>query len=191
MADRQSNIAEQMAVGKALAHDSAKMHVCGNAPYIDDINEPSGMVHLAPGLSPKAKGKITRIDLDAVRAAQGVLRVLTAADIPGKNECGPSFGGDPILADGEVLFHGQVIFAVIAETRDQARRAARLGRIEISETKPSVTVEDGLKEGGEVLPHYEFNRGNLQDAMTNAPLKMDSSIQIGGQEHFYLEGQIS
>ncbi|MEM7462517.1 MAG: xanthine dehydrogenase molybdopterin binding subunit [Pseudomonadota bacterium] len=144
-----------------------------------------------PNASPKAKGKITKIDLDAVRDAPGVLRVLTAADIPGKNECGPSFGGDPILADGEVLFHGQVIFAVIAETRDQARRAARLGRIEISETRPAVTVEDGLKEGGEVLPHYEFNRGNLQDAMTNAPLKMDSSIQIGGQEHFYLEGQIS
>ncbi|MGI9401370.1 MAG: xanthine dehydrogenase molybdopterin binding subunit [Rhizobiaceae bacterium] len=182
---------DQIAVGKALAHDSAEMHVCGNALYIDDVNEPTGTVHLAPGLSPKARGNIKRIDLDAVRAAPGVIRVLTAKDIPGVNDCGPAFGGDPILAEGEILFHSQVVFVVIAETRDQARRAARLGRIVISEIRPSVSVEDGLKEGGEVLAPYEFKRGDLSGVMTEAPLRMKSSMHIGGQEHFYLEGQIS
>ena len=108
-------------VGRAVAHDSAERHVCGSAPYIDDLREPSGTVHLAPGHADAARGKITGIDLSAVKAAPGVLAVLTVADIPGINDCSPAMGDDPILADGEVHFHGQVVFAVVAKTRDQAR----------------------------------------------------------------------
>ncbi len=178
------------AVGKALAHDSAARHVQGSAPYIDDLNEPSGLLHLAPGLSPKAKGRIVSIDLDAVRAAPGVVTVLTAADIPGVNDCGPGLGGDPILADGEINFHGQVVFCVVATSRDAARRAARLGRIEIEEEPPVVTVEEGLARKMQVLDAYAFTRGDAAARMAGSASRVEGTMKIGGQEHFYLEGQI-
>jgi xanthine dehydrogenase large subunit len=183
--------ADTVAVGKMLAHDSAARHVAGSATYVDDIREPEGTLHLAAGLSPRAKGRITKLDLSKVKAAPGVVAVLTAADIPGVNDCSPSVGGDPILADGEVLFYGQVIFAVVAETREQARRAARLGKIEIKSGKPDVTVEDGLKSGGKVLPDYQFVRGDPAAVIRDAAHRQSGRLKMGGQEHFYLEGQVS
>lgn len=191
MTGRRGKLADTIMVGKALAHDSARKHVSGGAHYIDDIDEPEGTLHLAPGLSPRAKGSIRRLDLEACRRAPGVVRVLTARDIPGVNDCSPSVGGDPILADGKVQFHGQVVFAVVAKTRDEARRAARLGVIEIDEETPAVSVDDGLKQGGEVLAPYEFRRGNAGKVIAQAALKTAGAMRIGGQEHFYLEGQIS
>ncbi len=179
------------AVGKALAHDSAERHVSGSALYIDDLPEPAGLIHLAPGLAPKARGKLKKVDLTAVKKAPGVIAVLTADDIPGPNECSPSVGGDPIFANERVEFHGQVLFAVAAETRDQARRAARLAKVEIEEETPSVTVEQGLEEGGEVLDPYQFVRGDASKAVAKAKTKVSGSMHVGGQEHFYLEGQIS
>ena len=124
-------------VGNAIAHDSAAGQIQGTAQYIDDMPEAADILHIAPGYATgAAKGKITSLDLDAVRAAPGVVAVLTAADIPGKNDCSPSFGGDSILADGRIEFHGQVIFAVAARTREQARQAARLAKIEIDAEQP-------------------------------------------------------
>lgn len=183
--------AATIAVGKALAHDSAARHVSGTALYIDDLPEPSGIVHVAPGLSPKARGRIRKLDLEAVRAAPGVVAVLTARDIPGPNECSPSIGGDPIIADGFVEFHGQVLFAVVAQTREQARKATRLAKVEIAEETPSVTVEQGLAAGGQVLDPYEFLRGNPARAIAKAKNTVSGSMHVGGQEHFYLEGQVS
>ena len=98
---------EGASVGLALAHDSAARHVRGTAAYIDDLPEPAGTVHVAPGFAGEARGAIRSVDLDAVRAFPGVLAVLTAADIPGANDCSPAFGDDPILAAGEILFHGR------------------------------------------------------------------------------------
>ena len=176
-------------VGRALAHDSAARHVRGAAAYIDDLPEPAGTVHVAPGAAGTARGAIRAIDLDAVRAFPGVLAVLTAADIPGANDCSPAFGDDPILAAGEILFHGQVIFAVVAETRDAARRAARRARIEVAAVAPRVSVDDGLADGAEVLAPYEFRRGEPAPAIAAAAHRLEGRVRIGGQEHFYLEGQ--
>ena len=176
-------------VGLALAHDSAAQHVQGSAAYVDDLPEPAGTVHVAPGCAAAARGLIRSADLGAVRAAPGVLAVLTADDIPGANECGPAVGGDPILAAGEILFHGQVVFAVVAESRDAARRAARLGRIDVDARTPVVSVDDGLAAGAEVLPPYEFRRGDPGRAIASAPHHLEGQVRIGGQEHFYLEGQ--
>ena len=132
-------------IGKPLSHDSAELHVQGNAPYIDDVREPEGTLHVVPGYAAKgACGKITLLDLKSVREAPGVIAVLTAGDIPGLNDCSASIGGDPILADGEIKFHGQVIFAVVATSRDAARRAVRLARIEIATTSPAVNVDDAV-----------------------------------------------
>ena len=150
LADR-PDLDEGASVGLALAHDSAARHVRGTAAYIDDLPEPAGTVHVAPGSAGAARGAIRTIDLAAVRAFPGVLAVLTAADIPGANDCSPAFGDDPILAAGEILFHGQVVFAVVAESRGAARRAARSARIEVDSVAPRVSVDDGLADGAEVL----------------------------------------
>ncbi|MDE0725449.1 MAG: xanthine dehydrogenase molybdopterin binding subunit [Alphaproteobacteria bacterium] len=180
------------AVGNALPHDSAAWQIQGNARYIDDIPEPANLLHMAPGHAPNgAKGRISQLDLDAVRAAPGVVAVLTAEDIPGPNECSPSFGGDPILAHGAISFHGQVIFAVVAESRDQARHAARLAQIEVGAEAPAVSVDDGLRAGDMVLPDYQFLTGTPEDAITEAGHRASGIIRVGGQEHFYLEGQIA
>ncbi len=180
-------------VGKTHAHDSADLHVQGSATYIDDIREPEGLVHVYPGFARDAAlGTITALDLEAVKHAPGVLRVLTAKDIPGVNDASPSVGGDPILADGRIMFHGQVVFAVVAETREAARRAARLAKIDVQAEAPAVTVEDAVASGTrDVGEPYAFLRRDPAKAIATAPRRFSESFRIGGQEHFYLEGQVS
>lgn len=178
-------------VGVSIAHDSAAYHVAGEATYIDDIREPAGTLHIAPGLSNVANGKIKKLDLTAVENAKGVVRVLRAKDIKGVNDWSPSIGGDPIFADEEIVFHGQVLFAVVADTRDNARRAARLAKVIVSEQKPLISVEDGKKSGAEVLDPFTFKKGAVGKVINNSKHKISGEISIGGQEHFYLEGQIT
>jgi xanthine dehydrogenase large subunit len=179
-------------MGRPLPHDSAARHVSGRAVYVDDMLEPEGTLHLAPGYAAtSALGLIEEIDLDAVIKAKGVLRVLTARDIPGLNDCSPSMRDDPVLADGRIEFHGQVIFAVVAETRDAARRAARLARIRITEQKPVLTIDEAIVADSHILPPYQFTRGDAAEAVARAPYKLEGSVEMGGQDHFYLEGQVS
>ncbi len=182
---------ETAVVHKAHPHDSARLHVRGAAAYIDDIREPQGTLHIAVGMADKACGALRGLDLSAVRAADGVAAVLTAADIPGKNDIAPVFEDEPLFADKDILFHGQALFAVVARTRDAARRAARLARIEIAESPPAIAIEDALATGARVLPDYEFRRGDVDGALAAAPHRLEGTFRIGGQEHFYLEGQAS
>ncbi|MGZ5827575.1 MAG: xanthine dehydrogenase molybdopterin binding subunit [Xanthobacteraceae bacterium] len=177
-------------VGAATRHDSAIRHVSGNAVYVDDIREPEGTLHIAVGGAPAARGRIKRLDLDAVKTASGVVAVLTADDIPGINDVSPVKGDDPMFAESEVEFHGQVIFAVVAETREVARRAARLAKIEIDSTPPLVSVDQALRADSHVLPDYAFTNGDCAAALSGAPRKLSGVLRIGGQEHFYLEGQV-
>jgi xanthine dehydrogenase large subunit len=180
-------------VGKSIRHDSAVLHVQGSATYVDDIREPDGTVHVYPGYARDAAcGRIVAADLEVVRAAPGVIAVLTADDIPGVNDCSPSVGGDPILADGQIAYHGQPVFAVVAETREAARRASRLARIEIAVETPAVTVEDAVaRKTRDVGEPYAFARRDVKLALRNAVSTLTESFRIGGQEHFYLEGQVS
>jgi len=178
-------------VHQAMPHDSAFKHVQGAADYIDDIREPEGTLHVAVGGSPAARGRIVRIDLGKVRAFPGVHAVITASDVPGKNDISPANADEPVFAAGHVLFHGQPIFAVIATTRDIARRAASLAVIEIDRERPHVTVEQGLGSGETVLPDYAFVGGDADAVIGKAPHRLNGVFHIGGQEHFYLEGQIA
>ncbi|MGO4704490.1 xanthine dehydrogenase molybdopterin binding subunit [Microvirga sp. 2MCAF38] len=178
-------------VRQSLPHDSASKHVQGTAQYIDDIREPEGTLHIALGQSPKARGRIVSLDLSAVRSVPGVVAVLTTKDIPGKNDIAPTLADDPLFADIEVSFVGQALFAVVATERDIARRAAKLARVEIAEERPSITVEDALERDETVLPDYAFGRGDAKAAITQAPQQLAGQFRIGGQEHFYLEGQIA
>ena len=187
MAEREPHTA----VHRSLPHDSALRHVTGAAPYIDDIAEPSGTLHVALGLAPVARGRLVALDLAAVRAKKGVIAVLTASDIPGKNDVSPALGDEPMFATDEISFHSQPVFAVVAETRKIARRAARRARIEAVPETPAVDVAHALETGETVLPDYAFQHGAPESAMKAAPLTLDGELEIGGQEHFYLEGQIA
>ncbi len=179
-------------VGIATQHDSAVRHVCGSAVYVDDIREPEGTLHLAAGGAPVARGRINNIDLAAVRAAPGVVCVLTAADIPGRNDASPvNADDDPILATDNVEFHHQAVFVVVAQTRDAARRAAKLGKIEIEAERPLVSVDDALAAQSYILPDYMFLSGEPDAALAASSHRVSGSHRIGGQEHFYLEGQVA
>jgi xanthine dehydrogenase large subunit len=179
-------------VHKAVPHDSAVKHVTGRAAYIDDVPEPAGTLHAVPAGAPIARGRIVSLDLSAVRATSGVVAVLTAADIPGKNDCSPvDFDVDPVIAGERVQFHGQVIFLVVAGTRDIARRAAKRARIETVAETPAVSSEDAITRGSTVMPDYAFGRGDVPAGIAAAEHSLAGTLQIGGQEHFYLEGQVA
>ncbi|MGL4242987.1 MAG: xanthine dehydrogenase molybdopterin binding subunit, partial [Beijerinckiaceae bacterium] len=178
-------------VRRPIPHDSSALQVQGAAAYVDDIPEPAGCLHVCCGPSPKAAGKLTALDLSAVESYPGVVAVIAARDVPGRNDISPVAGDEPAFCDGEVLFHQQPLFAVIAETRDAARRAARLAKVEIAAAKPLVTVEDALAADSMVQPDYVFARGDAKAAIAGAPHRVEGRFRIGGPEHFYLEGQVA
>ena len=180
-----------MTVATPLPHDAALRHVTGDARYVDDIPVPSNCLHLAFGLSEVAAGRWTEMDLDAVRAAPGVVAVLTAADLPGHNDVSPAPGfHEEMLSSGELFYRGQPLFLVVAESHLAARRAARLGRVTCAEATPVLTIEDALAAGWrfEEGPRI-YGRGDPEAAIAAAARIVEGSIEIGGQEHFYLEGQ--
>lgn len=181
-----------IAVGKPIAHDSAAMHVAGEAVYVDDIREPAGTLHMAPGFAPIAAGRVTRLDLEAVKEAPGVVAVLTPESIPGENDISPKgIGDDPLIARDRVNFYGQVIFAVVAETRLAARRAVRLASIGSAPSMPAIDVDDAIGANATLLPDYVFERGEVANEIERAPRNITGELRVGGQEHFYLEGQVA
>ncbi len=183
--------AYETAPGAPVPHESAALHVAGGATYVDDIPELAGTCYLALGLSQQAHARLVKVDLEAVREASGVIAVFTADDIPGINDCGPIVHDDPILAAGEVHFAGQPVFAVAATSQDAARRAARLGRIEYEPLPAVLDLADGRQRESWVLPPMHLRRGDAARALERAPKRHAGKIDVGGQEQFYLEGQIS
>ncbi|MFV1852070.1 MAG: xanthine dehydrogenase molybdopterin binding subunit [Thalassospira sp.] len=179
-------------VRSSSKHDSGPKHVAGEAVYIDDIIEPYGTLHLAPGAANIAHGKITKMDLSKVRSAPGVVCVLTADDVPGLNDVSPAHThDDPVLPDGIVQFYGQPVFCVAAETRAQARAAAKLAEIEYEELPAVLSVEDALAKQSFVAPPHVMKQGDAKAALAKAKHRHSGKMDIGGQDHFYLEGQIT
>lgn len=178
-------------IGAALAHESAALHVSGAAVYVDDMVELAGTLHAAVGLSQQAHARIRTLDLEAVCRAPGVVAVLTAADIRGENNCGPVLHDDPILAAGVVQFHGQPLFAVAATDREAARRAALLAKVEYELLPALLDIAAAAAADSHVLPAQHMTRGDAAAAIAAAPHRLRGQITIGGQEHFYLEGQVS
>ncbi|MDR5865667.1 xanthine dehydrogenase molybdopterin binding subunit [Halomonas koreensis] len=175
--------------GSARAHESAVKHVTGRAAYIDDIPSPAGTLHLALGLSPVAHGRLTRLDLEKVKAAPGVVDVITLADVPGHTDIGPVFPGDPIFADDEISYVGQCLFAVAAESHKAARLAVREAVVEIDEQPASLDPVAAAEREDFVRPTHVHERGDWRQALSEAPHVIEGEQFVGGQEHFYLEGQ--
>lgn len=173
-------------------HDSAHKHVTGEAVYIDDMAEPAGTLHACLGLAQVAHATIRSMDLSAVRAAPGVIDVLTGSDVPGVNDISPAgLHDEPVLAEGKVQFFGQPIFAVIAETREAARRACRLAKVDYAEEPALIDLADAGPSGKLVTKPLTLKRGNAAEAIAAAPRRIKAQMRVGGQDHFYLEGQIA
>ena len=187
---------EDPVLGASHPHESAHLHVAGSATYTDDMPELTGTLHAALGLSPLAHGVIEALDLDAVRAVPGVVWVFSARDIPGGNDCGSLVQDEPILAGvaGATLrYVGQPVFAVIARTRHAARRAAALAKtvIKARALPPVLTPQAAHAAQQYVVPPMHLSRGDARGAIDAAPQRLQSTFSVGGQEQFYLEGQIS
>jgi xanthine dehydrogenase large subunit len=180
-----------MSLGRALPHDAAPLHVSGQARYVDDLPLP-GALHLAFGLSTVAHGEIAGLDLSAARAAPGVIAVLSADDLPDMPDCSPSAQDEPLLAVGRVHYVGQPVFLVVADSHLAARKAARLGQVRYRALPAILTVDAALAansrfEQGPVV----WQKGDAAGAIAAAPRVVEGNFEVGGQEHFYLEGQVA
>jgi xanthine dehydrogenase large subunit len=178
-------------VNTALAHDSAARHVAGEAVYVDDMPELAGTLHLYVAMSACPHARIVALDVSAVREQAGVVCVLTAADIPGVNDASAFAGDDPVFAEGEVQYAGQSLFAVAAETLDAARAAAGVARIEYEDLPALITIDDALAANADLMPAQTMRLGDVDAALRKAPRRLSGTLRMGGQDHFYLEGQIA
>ena len=178
-------------VHAAVRHDSAVGHVTGAALYLDDIPTVPGTLEAALVLSPHAHARIRRIDLSRALAAPGVVAAITAADIPGKNDIAPIRSDEPLLAADLVEYEGQPVAAVAADTLDQARAAAKLVEVEYEPLPPILTVEEALAQESFVAPPQKHGARRCRRGADSAPHRLTGEFRCGGQDHFYLEGQIA
>lgn len=220
MNQMQSSARIKGGVHESQQHESGHKHVTGQADYTDDIIEPADCLHACLGLSERAHAQIISVNLDAVRAAPGVVGVLTEEDIPGYNEVSPietvrgagsvavvaagrrargrndvspvGKNDDPVFAVGKTEFHGQPLFAVVAESRDSARRAARLAVVEYRELPFVTDVAEAEKAGYPLVTEpLKLERGDIAQGFQNSKRVLSGEMRIGGQDHFYLEGMIA
>ncbi len=184
-------------MGATVPHESATLHVAGEAAYIDDLPEWSGTLHAALGLAPIASGRVVSIDVEGLQRQPGVVAVLTAADVPGVNDCGAILDDEPIFGDAAIRYLGQPLFAILSDDRDTARRiAAQVGAfVTVEATPPVLKARDAHALQRYVVPPMHLVResapGSTRAALQNAPHRLEGTLAIGGQEQFYLEGQIS
>jgi xanthine dehydrogenase large subunit len=179
--------------GQDIIHESAHLHVTGEAVYTDDIPELRGTLYAALILSPVAHGTLIGdgIDYAAIMKEHGVVAVYTAKDIPGENNCGPIIHDDPFLADGKVEFLGQAVAVVVATDMLYAREVAKRAKVLVKELPALLTIEEALEAQSFIMPAKGITRGKPAEAIANAPRKITGSTYCGQQEQFYLEGQIT
>jgi len=179
-------------IRQSIPHDSAEKHVAGTALYVDDIPVPSDCLQVYIAFSNRVHAKAVSFDLDAVRAVPGVELVICKDDIPGRNDVSPVFGDDPMFAIGQdgglVECEGQALFAVAAQTIDIARAAAKAVRIEWQDLPAILTIEEAMQAKTFFEEPCQFARGDATTALETSKNRLSGRIEIGGQEHFYLEG---
>ncbi|MBI6816643.1 xanthine dehydrogenase molybdopterin binding subunit [Pseudomonas syringae] len=178
-------------VGRSVKHDSADKHVSGEAVYIDDRLEFPNQLHVYARLSDRAHARIISIDTTPCYAFEGVRIAITHQDIPGLKDIGPLLPGDPLLAIDKVEFVGQPVLAVAARDLDIARQAAMAAIIEYEDLQPVLDVVQALRQKHFVLDSHTHKRGDSAAALARATHRLQGNLHIGGQEHFYLETQIS
>ena len=181
---------EELIKGQSIPHDSASKHVSGFAQYTDDISEPVNTLYGAIGWSKKAHAKIKKIDLKDVKKSEGVVSVITYNDIPGRNDVGPVFDGDPIFPKTKVEYFGQPLFAVAATSTELARKAVLKAKVIYQDLTPIVTIEEALKKNNLLFDPRIIKKGEPQNKINKSKNKLKGRFNTGSQEHFYLEGQV-
>ena len=180
-------------------HDSAHLHVSGQAEYIDDIAEPAGCLHAAIGWSDIAHGTLNNLPLDDITESAGIVSVITADDLIGENDISPTdLNDEPVFATDTVSYHGQPLFAVVATHRELARKAANAVQADITPASADVTIDDVVNSttgaahpSAFVTSPLTLQRGDATTALAVAPHQLTGTLRVGGQDHFYLEGHIA
>jgi xanthine dehydrogenase large subunit len=180
----------QSGVNIPLLHDSAEKHVNGTAVYVDDMPDPPHTLHAALVLSTVAHARIRHIDCKAASGAPGVAAVIGAGDIPGKNDIAPIVPGEPLFPEQIITHAGQPLAAIAAATEDQARAAAKLAAIDFEPLPPILDVGEALQKQSFLTPPMTCARGDVAYGLAEAPHRLHCEFRVGGQEHFYLEGQV-
>jgi xanthine dehydrogenase large subunit len=183
---------DRFAVNRPLAHDSAAKHVAGEAVYIDDMSAPARCLEVYVAWADRAHARLVSLDLEAVRAAEGVAAVITTEDIPGHPDISPVGRGDePVFATDTVQYWGQALFAVAADHVETARRAAGLAVVAYQDLEPELDVDAAKSRKDYVWPPARFARGDVEAGLAQSPCRLDGRLTIGGQDHFYLEGHVA
>jgi xanthine dehydrogenase large subunit len=177
--------------GAALRHDSALKHTTGEARFADDAPEAAGLLHAALVLSPVAHGRLLALDLGTLRAMDGVVSVIGPAELPGVNDVAAIGSGEPLFAETVVEYAGQPLALVLATTRDAALRAAAAAKPEIEPLEAVLSIAQGLENEAYVVPPQTMRRGDAEAALAAATRHIEAEFHLGGQEHFYLEGQVA
>ena len=183
--------AHEHAMGRSHPHESARAQVAGLAHYIDDLPELKGTLYAAPILSPVAHGRLNAVYPEAALSLPGVRGVVLAADVPGDKLLAAFAHDEPVFAFDTVQHVGQVVGLVVAESVMLARRAARLVTLDITPVPAVLTVQAAMAAQSYVLPPVFVRRGDAGAALARAPHRLRGAFEVGGQEHFYLEGQIA
>jgi xanthine dehydrogenase large subunit len=179
------------ATAAPIAHESARAHVTGTATYIDDIDEIKGTLHAAPIMSNVARGRLRGVDVRAALAMPGVRDIVLARDIPGDPVLATFVHDEPVFAVDEVNHVGQVIGLVVADSFMDARRAASKVQLDIEPLPAILTPREAHAQKSYVLPQVTVRRGDPEGALAESPRKLQGQLEVGGQEHFYLEGQVA
>ncbi len=177
--------------GQPILHDSALKHCTGEAKFLDDLPEPAGLLHAALALSGIAHGHLRALDLERAHAIPGVIAILTAADIPGRNDIAPTFHDEKLFAEDLVEHAGQPLALAVATTREAALLSAAAVRPTIDKLPPILSIEAALADESFLIPPMLLETGDSATALAAAPHRLHAEFRSGGQEHFYLEGQIA
>jgi xanthine dehydrogenase molybdopterin binding subunit/xanthine dehydrogenase small subunit len=175
--------------GKALPHESGAIHVDGRARYVDDEASRRGMLRTWLVRSKVASGVLTSVDVSAARRLPGVRAIITATDIPGENDIGAVRKDEPLLAATEVCFIGQIIAVVVGDTIQACRDAAEAVMVVIEPKPPVLTLEEAIAQKSFHSAGHTITRGDVRSQLQAAPHRMQGTLDVGGQEHFYLESQ--
>lgn len=173
------------------SHESAVEHVQGTAPYVDDVPLIEGSLHGVVVLSSRAAGTLSHVDWAWAQSQDGVLGVVTCGDILGSKKFATHVCDENIFADSEIAYHGQVLGLVVAKKREVAARVANAVPMQIDAKAPILEARQACAQSNFVLPSVHLERGLLDAGWQESDHQLSGKLEVGGQEHFYLEGQVA
>ena len=186
LSDRPSN----SVVGQEIPHESAALHVTGRALYTDDlIARTRDALHAWPVQAFHAHARVTRLDTAPALEVPGVVRVLTADDVPGVNDAGVKH--DEPLFPSEVMFHGHAVCWVLGESIEAARLGAERVEVDYEPLPSLVTLHEAIAAESFQGARPTLRRGDPDAALASAAHVVEGEFEFGAQEHFYLETQAS